>query len=718
MVVLLICITYPFVLAAQQAKQIVSASLKKEHISDASSNVTVVTREMIENRGYQNLVEVCEDLPGFDFLIYEDGGGEYPTYNMNRGMGNIGNAKMLVMIDGIIQNNISFNWTLLWTDEGILHDLDRIEIIEGPGSAIYGAQAYSGVIHLITQSKINKTAIKPFYGSNNTRGVDGLWGYKFSKDAHLTIAFRRYLTDGDSGDRYDPGNYFHNLRFPMTVLKEYDANGNFVTNTSHPQGGQPIPDGFQNWQNHHSFRFKLQLKNTEIGGFFWDNYRGSGSYLTGYEYFASDREHQAHSRGYHAYVKNNYQFSNKFSLESNVVYRATHIMPRTGFSYLWRFPGMIKNYVAFSYQGYIEERLSYSLSDKTDFLLGVKAMNSAKSPRVVSLNYFPQDSTHTESSWEIADAGGGLGVPETFQTINVRELAVYGLWKNTWSKAISTSVGLRFDKSSEYGQIFNPRLALILKPTKNIGIKALIGTAFRQPSIFELTSEFRGNPNLEPEKITTYELELNSRITKKLNLRTNVFYSVLRDFIGKTPDPTKPAGERYENLTKSWVSGLSFILDFQLTPDIRFFSNYMFLQGKNEAEDSWSQIERTARHKVNAGVNVALFNRKLNINFRANCVGKRKAQAANAWLQKYEGGYAPGYIKAHLVLTYKGLSHIKPQLIIKNIFDKQYYGVARETGSGMIDDYDYIDNPNPPGFIPSYHSQPGRTIMFNIKFEF
>ncbi|MCP4155132.1 MAG: TonB-dependent receptor, partial [bacterium] len=418
------------------------------------------------------------------------------------------------------------------------------------------------------------------------------------------------------------------------------------------------------------------------------------------------------------YGKNKFQLSKKISIESNVVYRATHVLPETSFRYHYRFPDLSKNYVAFSYQGYIEERLTLKHSDRSDFLFGLKVMNSVKSPRVVSLGVFPKDTTRTESAWTTADSGNGLGVAETFPAMNVTEMAAYGLWNNKWWKKVSTSIGLRFDSSSEYGEILNPRLGLILKPTKAIGIKALIGTAFRQPSIFELTSEFRGNPNLGPEKIITYELELNTRLAKTINVRTNIFYSVLSDFIGRIPDPTMPAGERYENLTKARISGMSLVLDYQMTRDIRFFSNYMFLQGKDEGEDSWKQLDQTARHKVNGGVNIRLLNRKLNVNFRANCVGKRKAQATNAWLQKYEKGFAPGYIIANLVLTFKGFKRIKPQLIVKNLFDKQFYGVARETGSGMIDDYDYRTTPNPSGFIPSYHPQPGRTIMFNVKYEF
>ena len=56
--------------------EVITASRYKQDISEAPANITVITREMIERRGYRNLLEILEDLPGFDFATYEDGGGE------------------------------------------------------------------------------------------------------------------------------------------------------------------------------------------------------------------------------------------------------------------------------------------------------------------------------------------------------------------------------------------------------------------------------------------------------------------------------------------------------------------------------------------------------------------------------------------------------------------------------------------------------------------
>ena len=90
---------------------VVSSSRQEQTLDEAFSNITVVTRQMIERRGYRNIVQVLEDLPGFDFATYEDAGGEYHVHNLNRGIGgDNGNTRLLVMVDGIVQNHITFNW--------------------------------------------------------------------------------------------------------------------------------------------------------------------------------------------------------------------------------------------------------------------------------------------------------------------------------------------------------------------------------------------------------------------------------------------------------------------------------------------------------------------------------------------------------------------------------------------------------------------------------
>ena len=63
---------------------VTTGSLKKENILTAPSNVKIITKKMIEERNYQTLVDVCQDIPGFDFMTFNDGGGEWIPKSMKK----------------------------------------------------------------------------------------------------------------------------------------------------------------------------------------------------------------------------------------------------------------------------------------------------------------------------------------------------------------------------------------------------------------------------------------------------------------------------------------------------------------------------------------------------------------------------------------------------------------------------------------------------------
>ncbi|MCW8998781.1 MAG: TonB-dependent receptor plug domain-containing protein, partial [Kangiellaceae bacterium] len=157
--------------------KVVTSSKREQTVNESYANINVITKQMIESRGYRNVIEVLEDLPGFDFATYEDGGGEYPVHFLNRGIGgDNGNSRLLVMVDGFVQNHISFNWSQGLTDEQMLHDVERIEVVQGPGSSLYGAQAVSGIVHIITRSGFEGTQAKLTVGENSSRTMELLYG--------------------------------------------------------------------------------------------------------------------------------------------------------------------------------------------------------------------------------------------------------------------------------------------------------------------------------------------------------------------------------------------------------------------------------------------------------------------------------------------------------------------------------------------------------------
>ncbi|QGY46782.1 TonB-dependent receptor plug domain-containing protein [Maribellus comscasis] len=694
--------------------KILTGSIKAEKTSSAPSNIIIITKQMIEERGYQTLVDICQDVPGFDFMMYNDGSGEYSTYSMNRGVGEIGNPEVLIMVDGIIQNQISYNWSLLWTYENMFADIERIEIIQGPGSVMYGAQAFTGIIHFITKKKFSGINAQSSVGSNRTSVFDVHMGTPIGENTHASLAIHKYKSLGDEGiDRYDPGGYFKNNKYPSTILADYDSEGNFVEDVPNALAGKEIPGGFSTGNDSYAFRAKISHKNNEAGFFYSEFDRGYSSANVQYEYNIFSKKSKTHYKSYHLYITNNSTFSKKLNLKSDLVFRSTNILPDAGFRYLYQFPELTKNYASYSYQGYLEEKLLYEFSPQDLFYFGLKATVSRKSERIVSLGDYSDSNDTSVSSWDIAEEGGGLNQKKIYPLFYEKELAFYALYDKEWGNKLSSSLGLRYDYSTEFGSILNPRLAIDFQPETFMGIKFMYGTAFRQPGIFELTSEFRGNPELNPEKIKTGEVEFSGLLANdKISIKANVFYSVISDFIGKVPDENMPSGERYENLDQVKVSGVSTFFSSQITQYLLLYSNYSYLVGIKPS--GVYEIERTAKNKLNAGVNLKLFSNKVTADFRANYVGKRKAQETNQWLQTYENGFAPSYLKANLVVSYRFLQSFTAQLIANNVFDEQYYGVGRETGSGFVDDYDYQNNVNPDGLIPAYHPQPGRTFLVSL----
>jgi outer membrane cobalamin receptor len=385
---------------------------------------------------------------------------------------------------------------------------------------------------------------------------------------------------------------------------------------------------------------------------------------------------------------------------------------------MYRFPDLVKNYVEYSYQGYVEEKLLYEHSPKNSFCIGMKATLNQKSDRIVSLGSYDHTRSGTSSSWDIAVNGGGLYQPKEYSVFYDQELASYALWDAKWFNGISTSLGIRYDFSTRFGSVFNPRLALLFGSKPALKVKFLYGTAFRTPGIFELYSEFRGNPELVPERIRTRELELSSLlIDNKISLKTSVFHSTIFKYIGKVADSTALAGERFENLDRIDITGASFSVSSQLHDNVRLYSNCSYLIGFDIKSNAFYEIDNIARFKLNAGINSRFLKNKLSLDFRLNYVGRRKAVSTNTWIHTYENGYAPSYILANMTASIRMNKYFEFQVTINNLFDEQYYGLGRESGSGFIDDYDPETNINPAGFIPAYHPQPGRTFLLSILYR-
>ncbi|TDE17510.1 TonB-dependent receptor plug domain-containing protein [Dyadobacter psychrotolerans] len=132
--------------------QITSVSKKAENLLQVPATVTVLTKDDITKRGYKDLTQMLSDLPGFD-VIRGNGPGYVVVYQ--RGYRSTGNDRTILLVDGVEENDLSSD-NIQFSRQYSLSDIERVEVIYGPASTMYGANAFVGVINLVTIKHMDK----------------------------------------------------------------------------------------------------------------------------------------------------------------------------------------------------------------------------------------------------------------------------------------------------------------------------------------------------------------------------------------------------------------------------------------------------------------------------------------------------------------------------------------------------------------------------------
>ncbi len=761
--------------------EVVTASRKSQKISDAPSKIIVFTKEQIYNRGYRTLTELLQDVPGFDFNSFNDS-GEYPTDLLLRGISDVGQTQILIMENGIIQNDVGNGWLRHVQFESLMIDLERIEIILGPGSSLYGANAYAGLINLITkkgksffknQNSNYSAEARIQVGKYNTYMPEASATIRLPNEMIFQIAGRYYNTTGDRGvGRPDPGNYFKNNYEPDKVqTSEYGV----INNDRTPFGTRKyLTDGYNNFNKDFFVRGSLSKDGFTIGFNIWDTKQGLSTYVPSYEYFTNTANipYQKHHRGYFVYTSYETEITTKLNSVSKVYYRNNTIMPDTGFEYTYRYQSIdfpegnrtptfdkLKQYHGPSYLTGIQQQFNYKIIPTNDLIFGLqidKFVRQSISDNVGGVSLGIKQNTSSNivgSTWETQRPS----VATVFYSNTVSGYIQDE--QKFFSDKLSLTIGLRVDNDSDYKRILTRRGGLIFKPIQFYHLKLLYGEAYKAPTVFQLYDEFRGNRELRSQRIKTYEIENSFFNSSKGNLKLGYFISQLDGLIAESrnPDLNAPEGRRniFQNFKPTHIYGFSVESELNITKEINFFGNYTITRDRdvktefqvnpraNGSIDSITQvhdgkeIDNIAERKANIGTNI-LFFKKLNFNLRMNWVGRRKAPVTNKYFQPYDfdfirtkytyqtegkpDGYMSGYMLLNATITYKDLFSIEGldlQIIGRNILNKPFLGMGRQSGSA-VRPVDSLQPTirNPDGFVSPYHPQAGREIFLQVVYSF
>ena len=511
--------------------KVASSSVSEKTLSRAPNVISVITAERIQASGAQTLSELLHYLPGVQVLQRRNG----RDMLWIRGIPSGRNTKTLLLIDGVPQNETIFGgWS---PDETVRVDnIARIELIRGPGSALYGGNAYAGVVSIVTKNAEANDFAAVFQGKFQTIGSE--FGISAEKsDIKYRISGRTYDTKG------------------------------------HPQ----IYDRSGNASNHYN---NVDAVNGQIkvsADKWMVDYRYD-NYMTEYPMYASgDYKSQR-------YTSNNFlgQLAHEYAdiqLKHTLFFNSVNrVFDRDAFK-------EDDPRLFFSSDSQLSSRRyglkSYALINNSDTLQ-------------TSLGLFI-DKWHVSEYYETIFVQNYQPVERLLSGLRQGEDSTpsaenyAGLWQQDlqlFDRKMELILGLRYDYHSIFGDKISTRFGMTWQSDKKWSVKLLWGSAYRPPTFlqqYEIRSDNNvpGNPDIEPETIKTSEFEFSYYYSANQTASARLFSSELKNFIQSidggqyqnTDDERRVEGAELE-----WRQAVT--LENRLFDKMSFDVNYTFLDTK------------------------------------------------------------------------------------------------------------------------------------------
>jgi len=627
-----------------------------------SAGVTsVITSEQIKAMGATELHEILETLPGVHANLQEVTNDYH--YSI-RGINNATNSQTLMMLNGT-RVTTPLRGTFASGVEMPVDAIERVEVIRGPGSALYGADAFAGVINIITKKAkdINGATVGVRAGNWNTQSVWGQFGKQWAGwDIAASLQYQH--TDGDSGRVVRADS--------QTALD--DA---FGTRASHAPG--PMDTGYKVFNGH----LNLQRKHWDIG--FWAI--GAPDIGTGAGAAASlDPNSLAHGEQYLGDIRystedwlDNWEFMAHASYLQSDLGAKVHTFPENSLLPIGSDGNIASSAPAgtvFFPDGTIEEigqiqripsiELSSLYKGWGGHLLRTSAGFRYEEVTVRHLTNYGQGIINSATLPAVID--GTLtdvtGTPYSFlrdKHRSIWSLALQDEWQVADNWRLTT--GVRYDHYSDFGGTVNPRAALIWDINEKLTGKIIYGRAFRAPSFTEQATQnnpvLLGNPNLDPETINTIEWAVDYRPISSFRTAANLYYYHIDNLIAAVTDAGRTSS-RYLNFGNQDGYGGELEWNWQLNAQWNLNGNYSWQYARSDVTEQ--RVTGVPEHQVYFAANWQ-FLPNWHLQPQINWIGGRtRSGGDNRPLDDYE--------TIDLTLTGRKLfGHINFAASLRNAFD-------------------------------------------------
>lgn len=558
-----------------QATTVISAAGYEQNIADAPASISVVTRDELEKQSYTDIVDALKNIPG----VYVTGGGNAQDVSI-RGMSE---AYTLFLVDGRpVSAGRSVNTN--GTDGGKqialppLSMVERIEVVRGPMSSLYGSEAMGGVINIITRRSGSQWA--------GTIGTD------------YTRALNDISADGQLGNIYVGGAL-------IPGLLGLDLNGQYSgTDESDHIGGDDNAESMPE-STRKQAGMELYLTPNERDRF-----------AVSYDHASLEYTHTPGKSIAATADESTYRYEKDIFVLSH--------------------DGRYDNLVVSSY-------LQHDISDKVQADTKQEELSIANT----QASYFRGNHVVTFGGQykqeEFVDETNGLLTSNVAGAVSEVDRWIAALYTEVdWSLSpdLSITTGLRYNDDELFGGHLSPRLYGVYHYTPNLVLKGGVSTGYKQPGLADATAGFGrgtggggspaphpraliiGNPELEPETSTSYELGyVYDNPDRGFNTSLMVFHTIYKDKIAEDRLCQSPAADRNDpatwtcpfggnnysflstrkNVDEAIMQGLEVTLDYLIRPSLDFMASYTYTESEQKTgEFKGEPLTKQPEHMVNA----------------------------------------------------------------------------------------------------------------------
>ena len=610
-------------------ENVTTASKRLELSTDAPAAVSIVSGDEIRKLGQRTLADVLQGVRGF-YVSYDHG----YYYLGTRGFSRPGdyNSRTLLLVNGQRLNDGVYEQGFIGTEFMLDVDLiERVEIVRGPGSALYGSDALFGVINVITK-----------------KGAD--------------IGTAEASVEGGTFDRWK-GRFSVGSRLKNGV--DYLLSGSYMTSDGQTHieypgmpsvGGAPVRAVGQDAERVSNLFGRISWNDLT----FEAAWRGRDKQLpTGaYDTVLTDPRNRLTDQA--GYIRGilDHTFENELTLRASVSYNDT------------------------IYRG----TLIYDRLQSAGSILRVMERDEGRS------EWFSEEVHLSMPLWnERLTVSGGFDtrqhIKQDQDTFDVEPRLVYlDDHRTSWSfgpyaearmsiaPTLSATAGVRHDFYSDEGGATTPRTALVWQPMKTSSLKLLYGEAFRAPNAYERFYQDGGvtekpGGSLRPERIESYEAVLEQQLGDHLRGSVSGYLFRAHDLINLETDPADGLLV-YRNSQLVRGRGVEFEMEARFKPGITSRISYAIQDADNEY--THLELSNSPRQQILGNLIVPLYRDKLFAGVEARYIGGR--------INVSGPDVAPYWIANATLYSQHWANGLELSASIYNLFDRRYL----DPGSGNV----------------------------------